>query len=59
MEEHGLMVFENGVLRISGGWRKLSDEEPHNLYISPNIIQVIKSRSMRWGGACSTDGRDE
>jgi hypothetical protein len=49
-------VFENGVLRrmfgpkrdeVTGGWRKLHNEELHNLYSSPSVIRVIKSRKMR------------
>jgi hypothetical protein len=32
------------------GWRKLHNEELHNLYFSPNIIRVIKSRRIRWAG---------
>jgi hypothetical protein len=55
-EEHRLRVFENGVLRIfgpkrdevTGGWRKLHNEELHNLYSSPNIIRIIKSMTIRW-----------
>jgi hypothetical protein len=35
---------------VTGGWRKLHNEELHNLYSSPNIIRVIKSRGIRWGG---------
>jgi hypothetical protein len=35
---------------IVGGWRKLHIEDLHNLYFSPNIIRVIKSRRMRWAG---------
>jgi hypothetical protein len=52
-------VFENRVLRkifgpkrdeVIGGWRKLHNEELHNLYCSPSIITIIKSRKMRWEG---------
>jgi hypothetical protein len=58
-EEHKLKVFENRVLRrifglkrdgVTGGWRKLHNEELHNLYSSPSIIRIIKSRRMRWAG---------
>jgi hypothetical protein len=55
-EEHRLRVCENRVLRgIFGlkrdeGWRKLHNEELHNLYSSPSIIRIIKSRKMRWAG---------
>jgi hypothetical protein len=35
---------------ITGGLRKLHNEELHNSYCSPNIIRMIKSRSMRWAG---------
>jgi hypothetical protein len=58
-EEHKLMVFENRVLRrifgpkrdeVTGGWRKPHNEELQNLYSSPSIIRVIKSRRMRWAG---------
>jgi hypothetical protein len=53
-----LRVFENRVLRRifgpkrdeDGSWRKLHNDELHNLYSSPNIIRVIKSRRMRWAG---------
>jgi hypothetical protein len=58
-EEHRLRVFENRVLRgicgpkgyeVTGGWRKLRNEELHNLYPSPSIIRMIMSRRMRWAG---------
>jgi hypothetical protein len=57
-EEHKLRVFEKRVLRIfgrkrdgvTGGRRKLHNEELHNLYSSPNRVRIIKSRRMRWAG---------
>jgi hypothetical protein len=56
-EEHRLRVFENRVLRIfgpkreeDGSWRKLHNDELHNLYSSLNIVRVIKSRMMGWAG---------
>jgi hypothetical protein len=33
---------------VIGVWRKLHNEELHNLYCSPSIIRIIKSRRMRW-----------
>jgi hypothetical protein len=50
-------VFENRVLRrifgpkreeVAGGWRRLHNEEFHNLYVSRNIMRVIRSRRIRW-----------
>jgi hypothetical protein len=35
---------------VTGGWRKLHNEELHNLYSSPSIIRIIKPRRMRWAG---------
>jgi hypothetical protein len=53
-EEQRLRVFENRLLRrisgLMGGWRKLHNEELHNLYSSPSIIRLMKSRRMRWVG---------
>jgi hypothetical protein len=56
-EEHRLRVLENRVLRrifgpkrdeVTGGWRKLHNEELHGLYSSLSIIRLIKARRMRW-----------
>jgi hypothetical protein len=58
-EEHRLRVFEVKVLRrifglkwdeMIGGWRKLHNEELHNLYSSPSIIRMVKSKRVRWEG---------
>jgi hypothetical protein len=58
-EGHRLRGFENRVLRrvfgpkkdeVMGEWRKLHSGECHNLYLSPDIIRLIKSRRMRWAG---------
>jgi hypothetical protein len=67
-EEHKLGVFENKVLRRifgpkreeDGSWRKLHNDELHNLYSSPNIVSVIKSSRLRWAGhvARMGEGRD-
>jgi len=65
-EECRLRVFENRVLRkifghkrheVTGQWRKLYNEELNNLYSSPNIIRVIKSRRMRWAGQIERKGK--
>jgi hypothetical protein len=44
---------------VTGDWRKLHNEELHNLYSLPNIIRMIKSRRMRWAGHLARMGRDE
>jgi hypothetical protein len=58
-EEHRLRVSEIRVLRrifgpkrekVTGDWEKLHNEELHNLYFSPDIIRVMKSRMMRSTG---------
>jgi hypothetical protein len=43
-------IFEPKRDGVTGGWRKLHNEELHNLYSSPTIIIIIKSRRMRWAG---------
>jgi hypothetical protein len=66
-EEDRLRVFENRVLRRifgpkreeDGSWRKLHNDELHNLYSSLNIVRVIKSRRMRWAGHVARMGREE
>jgi hypothetical protein len=59
------MVSENRQLRrifgpktdeVTGDWRKVHNEELHNLYSSPSIIRMIKSRWMRWAGHVSRIG---
>jgi hypothetical protein len=68
-KEHRLKVFENRVLRrifgskrdkVTEEWRKLHNEEVHDLYCSPTIVRVIKLRRMRWAEhvAHMWEGRD-
>jgi hypothetical protein len=61
-------VYENKVLRrifgskrdeVTGGWRKLHNEELCDLYSSPSIIIMIKSRRMRWAGHVTRMGGEE
>jgi hypothetical protein len=66
-EERRLRGFESGALRrifgpkrdeVTGGWRKLHNEELHNLYSSPSIIRMIVSRRMRWAGYVTSMGKN-
>jgi len=61
-------VFENRVLRrifgtkrdeVTRKWKKLHNEELNDLYSSPNIVRVVKSRRMRWAGHVARMGRGE
>jgi hypothetical protein len=64
-KKHRFRVFENRVLRrifgpktdeVTGGWRKLHNEELHGLYSSPGIVRVIKARRMSWVGHVERKG---
>ena len=66
-EERKLRVFENMVLRRifgprrneeTGEWRRLHNEELNDLYCSPNIVRVIKSRRTRWAGHVARMGKE-
>jgi hypothetical protein len=66
-EERRLRVSENKVLRrvfgpkrdeVTGEWRNLHIEELNDLYSSPNIVRVVKSRRMRWAGHVECMGED-
>jgi hypothetical protein len=62
-----LRVFENRMRgmfgakrdKVTGEWRKLLNEELHDLYSSPNIVRIIKSTGMRWAGHVARMGRRE
>ena len=67
-EERRLRVFVNRVLRrifgpkrdeVTREWRKLHKEELNDLYSSPNIVRVIKSRRMGWAGHVACMGGEE
>jgi hypothetical protein len=55
-EEYRLRIFEKARDEIIDCWRKLHNEDLHNLYFSPNIIRMIKSKIMRWAGLVARMG---
>jgi len=66
-EERKLRMSENMVLRrifgprrgeVTGDWNRLHNEELNDLYSSPNIVPVIKSRRMRWDGHVARMGEE-
>ena len=66
-EERKLRVFEDIVLtrifgprrdEVTGEWRRLHNKELNDLYSSPNIVRVIKSRRMRWAGNVARMGEE-
>jgi len=66
-EERKLRVFENMLFRrifgprkdeVTREWRRLHNKELNDLYSSPNIVRVIKSRRMRWAGHMARMGEE-
>jgi hypothetical protein len=61
---HGCLILREVLRRIfspkrdevTGGWRKLHNEELHNLYSSPSIIRLMRPRRMRWAGHVARTG---
>jgi hypothetical protein len=58
LRRHVLLRGTSGPKReeVAGDWRRLHNEELHNLYTSPNVIRVIKSGRMRWAGEVARIG---
>jgi hypothetical protein len=54
LREREIYIYEE-----AGSWGRLHNEELHNLYASPNVIRVTKSRRMEWAGHTAQMGRDE
>ena len=61
-------MFENRVLKrifgpkrdeVTGEWKKLHNEDLHDMYSSPNIIRLNKSRKMRWAGHVARMGESK
>jgi hypothetical protein len=52
------MVMRPKRIEVIGEWRKLHNEELHNLYSSPDIIRQMKSRQMRWAGHVACMGEE-
>jgi hypothetical protein len=51
-------IFGSKRDEVTGGWRKLYNEELHNLYSSPSTIRMLKSRRMRWAGNVARVGEN-
>jgi hypothetical protein len=67
-EEHRLGEFENRALRrifgpkrdeVAGKWRKVHNKKLNDLYRSPSIITIMKSKRMRWAGHVARMGGEE
>jgi hypothetical protein len=52
------LIFGPKKDEVTGVWRKVHNEELHNLYSSPSIVRIIKSRRMRWAGHVARMGAE-